>query len=32
MNDYKYIEDGLSHLGQGIAWLGFWIFLGMVLG
>ena len=32
MNDYKYIENGLNLVGKGIAWAGFWIFLGMVFG
>ncbi len=32
MKDYKNIGLGLASLGMGIAWAGFWIGLGMVLG
>ncbi len=31
MNDNKYIERGLEHIGRGLAWGGFWIGLGLWL-
>ena len=30
--EYKITDEGLNMIGKGLAWLGFWIGLGMALG
>lgn len=29
--EYKITDKGLEHIGSGLAWLGFWIGLGILL-